>query len=148
MNDTRRFERFDIDAPVRIELIQSRRKRKMIETYISDLSAVGAFLSELKSLPVGQMLKANIYFFFEGQNPSCQEGYELITMTVNGRVIRSGSTGSGIAFDEDYRVSSRRIVNGRVKMKDIDESDAVHELYKNHLKETLTKRAGDLSKPV
>jgi hypothetical protein len=123
MKDTRRrFERFDIHAPVQIELIESRRNWKVIEMDISDLSAVGAFLPELKSLPVGQLLKADIYFLFEGPDPSCQEGYELVTITVTGRVVRSGSTGTGIAFNEDYGVSSRRIVNGRVTMKDIDES--------------------------
>lgn len=130
MKDTRRFEGVDIDAPVQIELIQPCRKRKVIKTYISDLSAAGAFLPELKSLPVGQILKADIYFLFEGPNPSCQEGYELVTMTVTGRVVRSGSTGTGIAFNEDYGVSSRRIVNGRVKMNDIDDSDAACEYLK------------------
>jgi hypothetical protein len=139
MKDTRRFERFDIDAPVRIEIIQSRRKRKVIETYIPDLSAVGAFLPELKSLPVGQALRADIYFLFEGPNPSCQEGYELVTMTVTGCVVRSGSTGTGIAFNEDYGVSSRRIVNGRVELKDIDGSDAACEFFKIMSRKYLQK---------
>jgi hypothetical protein len=139
MQDTRKFERFGIDAPVRIELIQSGRKWKVIETYISDLSAVGGFLPELQSLPVGQMLKADIYFLFEGPNPSCQEGYELVTITVTGHVVRSGSAGTGIAFDEDYGVSSRRIVNGRVKMKDIDGSDAACECFKSISRKYLQK---------
>lgn len=139
MKNTRRFERFDIGVPVRIELIQSRRKRKVIKTYISDLSAIGVFLPELKSLPVGQMLRADIYFLFEGPNPSCQEGYELVTMTVTGRVVRSGSTGTGIAFNEDYGVSSRRIVNGRVKMKDIDDRDAACDSFKIMSRKYLQK---------
>ena len=143
MKNIRKFERFDIDAPVRIELIQSRRKRKVIKTYISYLSAVGGFLPELQSLPVGQMLRADIFFFFEGPNPSCQEGYELVTITVTGHVVRSGSTGTGIAFNEDYGVSSRRIVNGRVKMKDIDGSDAAYECFKIMSRKYLKKNPQD-----
>jgi len=143
MKNNRRFERFDIDAPVQIELIQSHRKLKVIETYISNLSAVGGFLPELKSLPVGQMLRADIYFLFEGPNPSCKEGYELVTITVTGHVVRSGPTGTGIAFNEDYGVSSRRIVNGRVKLKDIDGNDAACECFKIMSRKYLQKNPQD-----
>jgi hypothetical protein len=136
MDESRRFKRFGIDVPVQIELIQSRRKRKVIETYVSNLSAVGAFLHELKFLPVGQRLKADIYFLFDGPNPFCKEGYELIMMTVNGSVVRSGPNGTGIIFDDDYRLSSRRIVKDHVMMKDVDEShaaDGCFEIISNNI---------------
>lgn len=126
MDNSRLFERFGIGVPVRIELVQSRCEGKIIESSISNLSAVGAFLPELKCLPVGQMLKAEIFFLFEGPNPFCKEGYELITMTVNASVIRSGPGGTGIAFKGDYRLSSRRIVNnqatGQVTITEVDEN--------------------------
>ena len=146
MDDSRRFERVGIDAPVRIELIQSRRKYKVIETYISDLSAVGAFLHELKFLPVGQRLRADIYFLFEGPNPFCKEGYELITMSVDGMVVRSGPNGTAITFYEDYKLSSRRIVNGLVTEKDVDESDAAGGCYEI-MSSNIGQRACAMSKP-
>ena len=133
MKESRRFERFCINVPCQIELLQSRRKRKVIKTYISNLSELGAFIPDLKSLFVGQRFKADIFFFLEGTNPFCKEEYELIAMAVYGSVIRSGPSGTAITFNDDYRLSSRRIVNDQVTIKNVDEryaADGIIKLYR------------------
>ena len=124
MTESRRFQRTGIKAPIRIEFIQGRGKWKIISTNVSNLSAVGAFLPELKSRPVGQGFRADIYFLMEGPNPFCKEGYELITMTVNGHVVRSGPGGTALVFNDGGRLSSRKIVNGQVRIQDVDEIKA------------------------
>ncbi|MBA4422448.1 MAG: hypothetical protein C0390_05005 [Syntrophus sp. (in: bacteria)] len=111
MKNRRRFKRYDIDAPVQIELIQSRRKQKVIESHVVDLSAVGGFFPDVKSLPLGQLLKVDIFLPFEGPNPSVEK-HDLITMTVTGQVVRSGSSGTAIAFTEEYGLTSRTICKG------------------------------------
>ena len=116
MKDQRRFERHDIDVTARIELITSRRKRKVIESHVANLSAVGGFFLDVKSLPLGQLLKVDIFLLFERPNPSLEE-HELITMTVTGQVVRSGSSGTAIAFTEEYRLTSQKICKGRRKRK-------------------------------
>lgn len=111
MKDQRRFERYNIDVPSRIELIASRRKRKVIESHVGDLSAVGGFFPHVKSLPLPQLLKVDIFLPFERPNSSLEE-HELITITVTGQVVRSGSSGTAIAFTEEYRLTSRKICKG------------------------------------
>jgi hypothetical protein len=108
MKDQRRFERYPIDVPARIELIGSRRKRKVIESHVDDLSAVGGFFPDAKSLPVGQLLKVEISLPFERPNLRPEE-YELTIVTVTGHAIRSGPSGTAIAFTEDYRLTSRKM---------------------------------------
>jgi hypothetical protein len=111
MKDQRRFERYPIDVPARIELIGSRRKRKVIESHVDDLSAVGGFFPDAKSLPVGQLLKVEICLPFERPNLPPEE-YELTIVTVTGHAIRSGPSGTAIAFTEEYGLTSRKISKG------------------------------------
>jgi hypothetical protein len=115
MKDQRRFERHNIDVTARIEPITSRRKRKVIESHVANLSAVGGFFPDVKSLP-RQLLKIDIFLPFERPNPSGEE-HELITMTVTGQVVRSGSSGTAIAFTEEYRLTSQKICKGAKETK-------------------------------
>lgn len=116
MKDQRRFERYDIDVASRIEFITSRRKRKVIESHVVDLSAVGGFLPHVKSLPLTQLLKVDIFLPFVRSNSSLEE-HELITMTVTGQVVRSGSSGTAITFTEEYLFTSRMICKGAEETK-------------------------------
>jgi hypothetical protein len=116
MKDQRRFERYPIDVPARIELIGSRRKRKVIESHVDDLSAVGGFFPDAKSLPVGQLLRVDIFLPFERPNLPGEE-YELTIVTVTGHTIRSGPSGTAIAFTEEYRLASRKICKGAKETK-------------------------------
>jgi hypothetical protein len=108
MKDQRRFERYNIDVHARIELITSCGKRKVIESHVANLSAVGGFFPHVKSLPLVQLLKVDIFLPFERPNPSLEE-HQLITMTVTGQVVRSGSSGTAVAFAEEYRLTSCKI---------------------------------------
>jgi hypothetical protein len=109
MDEFRRFERFNLDVPARIELLQARGKRRIVETRISDVSATGGFVDELKSLPLGQAIRAEIYFLFEDPEPEGKAGRELITMIVTGSIVRSGKSGTAVNFDDNIRFESRRI---------------------------------------
>jgi hypothetical protein len=109
--DKRRFDRHPIDAPARMTLIGSRGRRKKIDSYIGDLSAVGGFFPDAISLPVGQRVEVDILLPFERPNLPPGE-YELIIMTVTGHAIRSGPSGTAVAFTEDYRLVSRNTCTG------------------------------------
>jgi len=111
MNNRRKFERYPVDAPARITLIGSRGKAKTIDSHIDDLSAVGGFFPDAKSLPVGQRLEVDIFLPFERSNFLPGE-YDLITMTVTGDAIRSGPSGTAVAFNDEYRLASRKICAG------------------------------------
>lgn len=120
MKDLRSFQRFVVDAPTKVELLHTRRKRKIYESRLSELSATGAFFPSLRNLPVGQPVKVDIHFLFEGPGPSV-EGYELVTMTVTGRIMRSDLSGTAVDFAGDYLLSSRIIRHGKVMARETSE---------------------------
>ena len=106
-SDARRFQPVDIDAPARIEFIQSR-KRKIMETGVSNISAAGAFFPALKSISPGKQVKVEIFLLF-GRIDVPYEQDELITISTTAVVTRSSHSGTAVAFAEDYRMTSSQI---------------------------------------
>lgn len=140
------FERYDIDVPARIELITSRGRRKMIESHVVDLSAVGGLFSDVKSLPLAQLLQVNIFFPFKRPNSSPKE-HELITMTVTGQVVRSGLSGTAISFTGEYRLTSRTICKGTKETKNRPSrmrKDETHTGWGNRMFQSNTQPAAAL----
>lgn len=105
--DTRRFARYPVEVPVRVELLQSRRKDGILYLKTYDLSASGAFFPEWKSMPVGRLINVEFYLFFEPQD-TVQTSYDVVVTTVKGKVVRSNSFGTAVSFAEDYQMKSYR----------------------------------------
>ncbi|MCX5830126.1 MAG: PilZ domain-containing protein [Deltaproteobacteria bacterium] len=108
LRDERRFERFSIEVPARVELLRARGKARSIFTQTSDLSATGAFFPELAEMHLGDMVKIDLYLVFEDQDAT--DGiHDMVAMTVTGKVIRSETSGTAIRFEEDYQMSTRKL---------------------------------------
>lgn len=106
--DERRFERSPIRVPVRVELLRSKRKSRVIFTEALDLSATGAFFPELAGMRLGDRVKIELYLVFEDIDAT--DGItEMVTITVPGQVIRSEASGTAVRFEEDYQISARKL---------------------------------------
>jgi len=108
LRDERKFERFPIEVPARVELLHCKRKDRIIFTQTLDLSATGAFFPELEGLRLGNMVKIDLYLVFEDPDAT-DDVHDMVAMTVTGKVIRSEASGTAICFEEDYDVSTRKL---------------------------------------
>jgi hypothetical protein len=117
--DTRRFKRIDIEAPAKVEIIESRKKQISLDTYVSNLSASGAFFPSLKSVTPGRQIKVGIFLLFEGVHTPGKET-ELIEISVSAVVTRSDHFGTAVAFGEDYSMTSSQIYDDLLVTRDVE----------------------------
>ena len=108
LRDERRFERFLIEVPARVELLQGNGKDRPFFTQTLDLSATGAFFPELAGMRPGEMVKIDLYLVFEDPDAT-DDIHDMVAMTVSGKVIRSEAAGTAISFEEDYQMSPRKL---------------------------------------
>lgn len=100
MGDQRKFERFGVKIPAKIEIMSPRGPKKKIEMETENLSATGTFFRMAAPLPKGIPVKIEIVFHFdELKAPDNIDGALILQIT--GRTLRSGSDGLAICFDEE-----------------------------------------------
>jgi hypothetical protein len=106
MKNKRKFERFEVNVPARIEIPaeDGRTLRFDLETY--DLSAGGTFIKLEKPLSEGCKVKIDIVLSFEELKTATDPNGSLILSTT-GYVVRSGPNGVAIRFNENYEFKTR-----------------------------------------
>jgi hypothetical protein len=105
MDEKRKFERFDINVPARIEIIIQEGERKKYDLETSDLSAEGTYLKSGRPIQVGSQVRIEIFLNFEELRcPADPDGSLIIAAT--GRVLRSGHEGMVIHFNKDYDIKT------------------------------------------
>lgn len=105
MDKKRKFERFDINVPARIEIIFQDGEREKHDLETSDLSAEGTYLKSERPLQEGSQVKIEIFLNLEELRcPADPDGSLIIAAT--GRVLRSGDEGMAIHFNEDYVIKT------------------------------------------
>ena len=99
MQERRKFERFSLGLPTKIEVVSPQQKRETFEHLTSDVSAGGAFFSTEESLPTGAQVQLRLIL----HNVMIREltGAQGCVM-LEGTVVRSGPSGMAIYFDENY----------------------------------------------
>ena len=101
MDDKRKFERLEINVPVRVEIITQEGQREKYDLEANNLSAVGVYIKHGKLLPEGLEVKIELFFNFEELKTPADPDGKLIIFTT-GRVLRSGPEGMAIGFNDDY----------------------------------------------
>jgi hypothetical protein len=108
MDDNRKFERFDITAPARIEILKPGDKGEKILLETHNLSAGGIFIKNAKPLPEGSPVKMEI--FLPASVPETQTPPDRgAVIVVTGRIIRSTDEGTAICFNDDYDITPLKI---------------------------------------
>jgi len=107
MDDQRKFERFEITAPARIEILKPGESGEKILLETHDLSAGGIFVKTARLLPEGSPVKMEIFLHFSG--PETQTPPDRATVIiVTGRIIRSTDEGMAIGFNDDYDITATK----------------------------------------
>ena len=107
MEDRRRFERFPLELPVRIDWVDPGQNRETLALVTKDVSAGGAFIPTKEEIPTGTRVQLRLVVTSKKlKELSCAQAL----VRVKGTVIRRDPTGIAICFDEDYDLTSLRIV--------------------------------------
>lgn len=105
MVDKRKYERFDLNIPSRVEIATNDGESEILDIETNSLSAGGIFFKCGKTLLKGSHVKMEISLHFEELKTSTDpEGTLVITAT--GQVLRSGPEGVAIRFNEDFDIST------------------------------------------
>jgi len=104
MIERRKFERYNIDIPVKVEIVSPSGLSEKNDFEGINLAAGGIFIKNGQSLPKSFPIKTEIRFKFEDlKTPENLEG--ALILTVTGHVLRTEPAGTAIHFDEDYKMS-------------------------------------------
>jgi len=105
MADKRKFERFELNVPSRIEFLTQDGEVEILDIETNSLSAGGVFFKYGGAIPKGSKVKMEISLQFEElKTPAEPEGTIVIAAT--GHVLRSGSEGVAICFNENFDIST------------------------------------------
>jgi hypothetical protein len=105
MDEKRKFERFNINVPARVEIIIRGEVREKYDLETIDLSAEGTYLKSGRPLQEGSQVGIEIFLDFDELKCPDDPGGSLI-ITATGRVLRSGYEGMVIHFNEDYDIKT------------------------------------------
>ncbi len=98
----RKYERFDIELPARMETVSSK-KKQVFEFVTKNISASGAFLSTNSPFSEGIAIKMSL----ATQNKRIAEltGSQCL-IECEGSVVRTTPTGMAICFNKDCQIMS------------------------------------------
>ena len=98
--DKRKFERFDIELPARLETISSNRKQ-VFDLITKDISASGAFIDTNSPFSEGMCIKMNLSI----QSKRIKEltGVQSL-IECEGSIVRATQTGVGICFNKECQI--------------------------------------------
>ena len=99
MEEKRKFERFSLGLPTKIEVVSPQQERETFEFFTSDVSASGAFFPTNEPFPTGTQvqLRLSLLSAIIRKLTGTQGSLEI-----EGKVIRSDPSGMAIYFDENY----------------------------------------------
>jgi hypothetical protein len=104
MNNKRKFQRYDISIPVKVEIMPQAGLSEKIDFEGINVAAGGILIRKEQVLPESSPIKIQIILHFEElKTPENPEG--TLIMTVTGHVVRTDHEGTAIRFDEDYEMS-------------------------------------------
>jgi hypothetical protein len=101
MFERRKIERFQLTIPVRLVTTSSDRKKEVLELQTNNISARGAFLKTDHLLPEGTSVQVDfVLSVAKFTKPVGVFGF----VKVRGSILRSGSGGIAVCFNNDYEI--------------------------------------------
>jgi c-di-GMP-binding flagellar brake protein YcgR len=108
VNERRKFERFTLKLPTRIELLTEGEDSKTLDLVTRDVSAGGAFFRTDDSIATGTKVKLRLIVFTKRLKVLTDS---IGCVLMGGIVVRSEPTGMAICFDEKYRLVRLSLYN-------------------------------------
>jgi hypothetical protein len=105
MGDKRKFERFEVSVPARLEVLNPGGKTEKMILESGNLSASGVFIKTDSLIPEGSPVRMEIFLHFS--DPEAETPPQRATViVVTGRIIRTTNEGLAIHFNDDYEITS------------------------------------------
>ena len=105
MEERRKLERFELNAPARVLLESGRCKNDEYNLTTRDVSSDGAFLYSSQPFPEGAKVKMDFMISLETlQRLAGEKG--MAKIRVKGKVIRSDENGIAIRFESSYKITA------------------------------------------
>ncbi len=105
MDERRRLERFELNAPARILVDFGEGKKEELDLTTKDVSSGGAFIYSDQPLPEGATVKIDFFISLAMiQKLAGEKGKAKIR--VKGKIIRVNENGAAIRFDNKYKITS------------------------------------------
>lgn len=102
--ERRKMERFNLEIPVKIEVISKGQEKARLELVTSNICAGGAFFHTKKPLPEGTQVKIDMILPLD-QLEKLKNDYKKAYIKLTGTVLRTESKGMAISFNKDYEIS-------------------------------------------
>jgi hypothetical protein len=105
MEERRKLERFELNAPARVLLESGRCKKDEYNLTTRDVSSDGAFLYSTQPLPKGARVKMELLISLDAlQKLEREKGRAKVR--VKGKVVRSDWDGIAIRFESGYKITA------------------------------------------
>jgi hypothetical protein len=102
MKERRKLERFDFEVPAQIKGVVSDEKGEMCDLSTTNICAGGAFFRTADPFPEGTKVKMQLVLPLDRIKELV--GHDRVNVRVEGTVIRCGSAGMAVCFNEDYQI--------------------------------------------
>ncbi len=103
--ERRRLERFDLNAPARVQVELESGGKEEFDLTTKDVSSAGAFLFSEERVPKGANVKLEFLISLEALRSLLGEK-GTVKVRVNGKVIRVDTDGIAVRFDNKYRITA------------------------------------------
>jgi hypothetical protein len=103
MEEKRRLERFCLEIPAAIELLNSDHEERLLNLPTTNVCSDGAYFHTRSPLPEGTRVKIDLVLPLE-RLKGLKGDRKRASIKVTGTVVRSESEGMAICFDEDYHL--------------------------------------------
>ncbi len=103
--ERRRLERFDLQAPARIEIQVEPGRKDVVTLTTRDISSMGAFVRTAEPLEEGRSVKLELLLSMDLLRRFVGEKGKA-KIRVRGTVVRADREGMAIAFDSRYKISA------------------------------------------
>ena len=103
MSNQRKVERFDLELPATIELLEVDQKERVYNLLTKNVCSGGAYFHTLEPLPEGTQVKIDLVLPLD-KLKKLKDEYRQAYIKVTGKVLRSESEGMAICFDDDFQI--------------------------------------------
>ncbi len=103
--ERRKLERFDLNAPARVQVELESGRKEELDLTTKDVSSAGAFLYSQERVPEGANLRLEFFISLDALNSLVGEKGR-VKVRVNGKVIRVDSDGIAVRFDSKYKMTA------------------------------------------
>lgn len=101
--ERRQLERFDLQIPAKIRLIESDSVQEAFDLETRDISSGGAFFHTTEPLPIGTGVSIDLVLNLD-RLKAIKEDLPWVHIQVKGTVVRSESAGMSVSFAPDYQI--------------------------------------------